>query len=114
MARAVSIYLDQTTGRMQDSLGQALPVADLTLFMGETLDLSVYVRDASNVAVDLTGNTTGWAICGKDPADLDGSTLLFSKAAASVTAATGLVLFQFAGQDLNSAALSSAVRVASG
>jgi hypothetical protein len=107
MARTLTFYANSQTARLQDPQGQALSPAALVLFLGETLTLNVYIRDASNVAVNLTGNTSGWNLAMKSPADLDGTTLLAAKAAASVTAATGLVVFELSGNDLNTSALAT-------
>jgi hypothetical protein len=107
MARTLTLYARNDTARLQDPQGQALSPAALVLFLGETLTLNVYIRDASNVAVNLTGNTSGWNLALKSPADLDGTTLLAAKASASVTAATGLVVFELSGNDLNSSALAT-------
>jgi hypothetical protein len=107
MARAVSIYANSETARLQDSLGQALGAGDARLLFAETVTITLAVVDADNAAVDLTGNTTGWNLAIKNPADLDGATLLAAKAGTVLSATGGTVTFAFSGTDLKSAALST-------
>lgn len=107
MARAYTVYCNSETTRWQDALNQALPAGRLNFILGESLTLTLIVRDDDGAVVDLTGNTTGWNLALKDPEDLDGTTLLATKAGVVTDATAGTLTFTMTANDLNSTALAT-------
>lgn len=107
MARAITVYANSTTARLQDSYGLALSVAAVRLLFAETVTITLAVVDDDRAAVDLTGITAGWNLALKRPDDLDGTSLLAAKAGTVTDAEGGLVAFEFSGTDLSSSSLGS-------